>query len=122
MTLLTIAFVVHIFLSEMRLVEFLMNENVNQRVELSQFKLFTVNEFLLTLFGQETDVYLKMTVIDFFFYLIHIKEIEGATNNEQSRDTGNIAHTRYRTKTNKTQKTKNISNKTWGVNSSVRER
>jgi hypothetical protein len=58
----------------------------------------------------------------FFLYLIHIREIEGATNNEQSRDTGNIGNTRYRTKTNKTQNTKNISNQTWGVNSSVRER
>ena len=63
-----------------------------------------------------------MTVIEFFFNLIHIREIEGATNNEQSRDTGNIGHTRYTPKTNKTQKTKNISNKTWGVNASVRER
>jgi hypothetical protein len=66
-TLLTITFVVHIFLSEMRLAEFLTNENVNQSVELSQFKLFTVNKFLPTLFSQETDVYLKMTVIEFFF-------------------------------------------------------
>jgi len=35
---------------------------------------------------------------------------EGTIKNEQSRDTGNIGNTRHRSKTNKTQKSKKISN------------
>jgi len=36
-----------------------------------------------------------------------LEKTEGAIKNEQSRDTGNIGHTRHRTKANKTKKNTN---------------
>jgi hypothetical protein len=35
-------------------------------------------------------------------YQINIRENEGAINNRQSRETGNIGYTRHKTKTNET--------------------
>ena len=40
-----------------------------------------------------------------------LEKTEGTIKKGQSRDTGNIWHTKYRTKTNITQKTKTMSNK-----------
>jgi len=42
-----------------------------------------------------------------------LEKTEGAINNEQSRDTGNIEHTRHSTKTNKTQKHRMPTVNTW---------
>ena len=36
-----------------------------------------------------------------------LEKTEGATRNRQSRDAGNIGHTKHRTKTNKTKQNKN---------------